>query len=105
VATGRDHERQFGRGNNRLIGRQEDLIRDRERRAAPRRKTPTRGVTDNEELLAVRFLEAVDGADARGWFSEARTWALRRKRARRSVSVVNAAGSIFTATSRPSFVS
>ena len=72
MATGRDHERQFGRGNNRLIGRQEDLIRDRERRAARRRKTPTRGVTDNEELLAVRFLEPymppmrADGSVRRG---------------------------------------
>src|ERR1700675_2956784 len=40
-----------------------------------------------------------------GWFSEARVWASRVNRARRSGSLANASGRIFSATSRFSFVS
>ena len=57
---------------------------------------------EDEGRDAVGVLDPVDPPMC-GWFSDARSWASRRKRATRSGSCVNDSGSTLSATSRLSF--
>ena len=58
----------------------------------------------HERAQAVALFETVDRGD-RGWFSDARIWASRVNRARRSASLATESGRTLSATSRLSFVS